>query len=160
MTLRGYLPPEGPQTVHHIDHTYREHQEAHVIGNTLASGTESVILTADEDAQKRIERYDIERIPDDVAKEALEAYLEDDTETIESILAAWRDGEEIGEAVVSSQPDDDSTETKSSIPLDDELEAMDYRELQTLAGEFDLPGKQSKEEFVVSLAEIRDESNE
>lgn len=152
-SVRGYLPPEGPQTVHRIDHTYRENQGVHKVGQTAIQSPEAVILTADEAAQKRIERFDIERIPDDVAKEALEAYLEDDTETIESILDAWREGEEVGEEV---EPSDDLPE----IPPDDELEAMDYRDIQALAGEYDLPGNQSKEEFIVSLQEIRDESNE
>lgn len=142
--MKGYLPPDGPQNVHRVPHNYRENQGAHKLGQSVVYSPPDVILTAAESAQRQAEMYGLEQVPDDVAQEALEAYREDDSETVASIIAAYHEGD-ISEAVESEETEE--------IPED--LESVGYRELQDLAKEHGIKATQSGEELQVALDAAR-----
>lgn len=139
---KGYIPPKGPQNAHRVAHNYREDQGAHKLGRSVVYSPPEIILTAAESAQREAEKYGLEQVPDDVAQEALEAYREDDTETIGSIISAYHEGD-------LSEADEDATE----IPED--IESVGYRELQDLAKEHGIKATQSAEELRVALDAAR-----
>lgn len=142
---KGYLPPEGPQNEHRVSHNYREAQGAHKIGQSVVYSPPEVILTASEEAQRQAEAYGLEKVPDDVAQEALEAYRQDDSETVASIIAAYHEGE-LSEAIDSEQPEE----------IPENLEEIGYRELQSLAKSHGITATQSEEELQVALEAARE----
>lgn len=144
---KGYLPPNGPQNEHRVPHTYRENQGAHKLGQSVIYSPPDVILTAAESAQRQAEMFGLEQVPDQVAQEALEAYREDDTETVASIIAAYHEGE------LSDAPSDDGEQPEIPENLDD----VGYRELQDLAKAHNITATQSAEELQVALNAARED---
>lgn len=141
---KGYLPPDGPQNEHRVPHNYRENQGAHKLGQTVVYSPPDVILTASEEAQRQAEMNGLEQVPDEVAQEALEAYREDDSETVASIIAAYHEGD-ISETV----------ESEESEEIPEDLEGLGYRELQSLAKSHGITATQSEEELQVALDAAR-----
>lgn len=141
---KGYLPPDGPQNEHRVPHNYREVQGAHKLGQSVVYSPPDVILTDGDEAQRQAEMFGLEEVPDDVAQEALEAYREDDSETIASIIAAYHEGG-LSEAIESEETEE--------IPED--LESLGYRELQSLAKSHGITATQSEEELQVALDAAR-----
>lgn len=145
---KGYIPPDGPQNAHRIPHNYREVQGAHKLGQSVVYSPREVILTASDEAQRQAEMYGLEQVPDSVAQEALEAYREDDSETIASIISAYHEGE------LSDATADDGEQPE----IPDNLDETDYRELQDLAKSHGIKATQSGEELRVALNAAREDT--
>lgn len=146
--VKAYLPPEGPQNIHQVPYTYREEQGAHNVGTFVVESPEMVIITGDQDAYRQFDNTGLDSLPDDVAQEALEALREDDDGTLVSIVEAHTEGKLRGE---KGQTDDDQ---EPEIP--DDLESVDYRELQDLAQDYEIKATQTAEELRVALSSVRD----
>lgn len=145
MALRGYLPPDGTQNIHQTPYRYREAQGAHKLGLSIIESPECVILTADERAHSEAEHYGLARVPDDVAESALEAYRGGD---IESVEAAIDGAESVVEESGGEDTDDDG--------IPDDLEGLDYDELQEHAKANDVPANQSADDLRDELESERD----
>lgn len=125
MALKGYLPPEGRQNVHRIPYQYRDEQGAHKIGNTVIESPEPAILTADEYAQKRIERFGLEELPDDVTQAAIDATREGDTERVAELVDSSDSADAaVAETTPQTTPEDILTGTLGD--LDDALSSGDW----------------------------------
>lgn len=171
MTLKGYLPPEGPQNVHGIPYTHLESQGAHRVGETIVYSPEAVILTADPDAQDEIETAGLEAIPEGVAEEALDAYQDEDGDAGQ-VIEEWQQSAEDEE---DEGPDAEPEEAEDEVPdspediedgtdgpaIPSDLEDVDYRgesniTLQHLAQAYGIPANQGADELREALREIRD----
>lgn len=158
MSLKGYLPPEGPQNVHRVPYNYIEAQGSHRVADAVVYGPESVILTGDEDAQAQMEEVGLEQIPGDVAEEALDAYQDEDGDA-GAVIEEWdgsheeADDEDPGE---SSDPD----EGADGPAIPENLDDVPYRgestvTLQHLAQSYGIQANQSAEELREQLAKVR-----
>jgi hypothetical protein len=94
--LKAYLPPEGPQSIHNVGYEFFERVGVHRIGGVALYGPEAVILTADEDAQRELERRNLDELPAEAAWEVLSAYHDGDSEQVAEIAAEYRSGETDG----------------------------------------------------------------
>ena len=90
--VRGYLPPDGPRNSHAVPYSWMEAAGAHRVGNVVVYSPESVILTADEDAQRTLDGYDLDEVPEDVAASALDAMADgsdEDADSLQDLAQAW-----------------------------------------------------------------------
>jgi len=135
--IAGFLPPEEP---HRIPYEYLEDQGAHSTRQMVVPGPEAVILTGRSDAKRILgDVLGLERLPTEVAEEALEEYQAEDGD-VEGVIEQWlQDREEEPEDAAEGQ----------AIPED--LEALEYSELQDLAQEHDIAANQSTEDLVEAL---------
>ncbi|WP_435075962.1 hypothetical protein [Halococcus sp. AFM35] len=153
--VKGYLPPEGP--AHGVPYRWIPGQESHKIGNAVVDSPESLILTANQTAQRNCERSNLEEVTDEAVEQALEAVLEGEDSEVADIVADYRAGNDDVAAPQSERPD---------IPNDDELEAMEYRadddtvDLQDLAQSYGITANQSADELIAALGEVRDQEGE
>jgi hypothetical protein len=172
MTLKGYLPPEGPQNVHGVPHNYIDGQGTHRVGETVVYSPEAVILTADPDAQDEIETAGLQEVPQEVAEEALDAYQDEDGDAGQ-VIEEWQQSDEDAqeeepdaepaEAEDEEQPDspEDIEDGTDGPAIPSDLTELDYRgedtvTLQHLAQSYGIPANQSAEELREALREIRD----
>lgn len=128
MSLKGYLPPEGTQNIHRVPYNHLEGNGTHRVGQATVFSPPEVILTADEDAQREIERHGLEEVPQDVAEAALEAYQADEPEQsvaaiIEEHQASSTEASE--EAAEEEQTEDDGEATDESEAQEQAEEAQD-----------------------------------
>ena len=145
--VTGYLPPEDPHTV---PYRWVEGQSVHRIANAVVDSPESLILTANQQAQRNCERSDLEEVSDEAAEEALEAILDDEDERVAEIVADYRAGNE------------DVGGDTGSAEIPDDLDRLAYRndgqtpDLQDLAQAHDIAANQSADELREQLADVRD----
>lgn len=148
--VEGYLPPEGPQ--HGVPYRWIPGQESHKIGNAVVDSPESLILTANQTAQRNCERSNLEEVTDEAVEQALEAVLEGEDSEVADIVADYRAGNDNVAAPQSERPD-----------IPDDLDGVDYRtddgsaDLQDLAQAHGITANQSADELRDELAAIRDE---
>lgn len=175
MTLKGYLPPEGPQNVHGVPYTHIEEQGTHRVGETIVYSPEAAILTADPDAQEEIETAGLEAIPEGVAEEALDAYQDEDGDAGQVIEEWQQSDEDEAEDAQEEEPDAEPEGAEDEVPdspediedgtdgpaIPSDLEDVDYRgedtvTLQHLAQAYGIPANQGADELREALREIRD----
>ena len=139
--IAGFLPPEEP---HRVPYEYLEDQGAHSTRQMVIPSPEAVILTGRSDAKRILEDVlGLERIPTEVAEQALEEYQAEEGD-VEAVIDEYlQDREE--------DPEEDAEQ--ESLPED--LDALEYSELQDLAQEHDIAANQSTEDLIEALEEVR-----
>ena len=156
--VRGYLPPDGPRNSHAVPYSWMSGQDAHRVGNVVVYSPESVILTTDEDAQRTLDGYDLDEVPQDVAASALDALANDGDAN--AVVDEWRSDREDVAGPADERP---------TIPSDSELAALPYRgdsdsedadSLQDLAQAWEITATQSADDLRTALAAVRDEEEE
>lgn len=159
MTAKGYLPPEGPQNAHAVPYSWMDAAGAHRVGDVVVYSPESVVLTTDEDAQRTLDRYGLDEVPEDVAESALDALADDDGDA-NAVVDEWRSDREDVAGPADERP---------AIPSDSELAALPYRgdsdsedadSLQDLAQAWEITATQSADDLRTALAAVRDEEEE
>ena len=160
MPAKGYLPPEGPRNAHGVPHSWMDAAGAHRIGTVVVYSPESVILTTDEDAQRTLDGYGLDEVPQDVAESALDAMADGSDEDADGVIAEWRSDREDVAGPADERP---------AIPSDSELAALPYRgdsdsedadSLQDLAQAWEITATQSADDLRTALAAVRDEEEE
>lgn len=163
MTVKGYLPPEGPKNIHRLPYKYLEQQEAHRLRTAVVPSPEEIILTGRETVHDELERLDLEEVPQEVAEEALSAWQEDSDQTVQDVLDDWQGKEEEPEdsGAESEEDSDDAVKEQEAPDIPEDLEDLDYHdELLPLAketGASEQAESQSGEDLIQALEEMRDE---
>ena len=154
MTVRGLIPPEGPQNVHRVPYNYLEDQGAHRFRTCVIPSPEALVLTGIESAQAEMEAHGLEEVPQDVADEALEVWQSDDSDrTVQDVLEDWR-----GKTETEAQSEDSGVDSgETDIPED--LESLDYHEqllpLAEETGALEQADSRSTEDLISALEKQR-----
>ena len=173
MTVRGFIPPEGPQNVHGVRHQYNEGQGSHRFQRAVIYSPEEIVLTGVQTAWNELERLGLEEVPEEVAEECHSIYQADDPDrTIQEVLDDWRsEDEETDEEQVEAETEEDVEEAEESAEETDEedslepdipedLESLDYREellpLAQTTGAVEEAQSRSTEDLISTLEEMRD----
>jgi len=151
MTVRGFIPPEGPQNVHGVRHQYNEGQGSHRFQRAVIYSPEEIVLTGVQTAWNELERLGLEEVPEEVAEECHSIYQADDPDrTIQEVLDDWRSEDE---------ETDEEEDHLGDIPED--LESLDYREellpLAQTTGAVEEAESRSTEDLISTLEEMRDD---
>jgi hypothetical protein len=186
MTVRGFIPPEGPQNVHGVRHQYNEGQGSHRFQRAVIYSPEEIVLTGVQTAWNELERLGLEEVPEEVAAECHSIYqAEDPDRTIQEVLDDWRsedeetdeeeaeaeteeveesaeeDGEESEEPEGSAEGTDEEDEEDHLGDIPEDLESLDYREellpLAQTTGAVEEAESRSTEDLISTLEEMRDD---
>ena len=173
MTVRGFIPPEGPQNVHGVRHQYNEGQGTHRFQRAVIYSPEEIVLTGVQTAWNELERLGLEEVPEEVAEECHSIYQADDPDrTIQEVLDDWRSEDEgTDEEQVEAETEEDEevpegsaeeTDEEDSLEPDipEDLESLDYREellpLAQTTGAVEEAESRSTEDLISTLEEMRD----
>ena len=157
--VRGYLPPDGPRNSHAVPYSWMEAAGAHRVGNVVVYSSESVILTADEDAQRTLDGYDLDEVPEDVAASALDALAADDGDA-NAVVDEWRSDREDVAGPADERPPIPSDSELAALPYRGDSDSEDADSLQDLAQAWKITATQSAADLRTALADVRDSGEE